>query len=104
RENDSLVVITVSDAGGGEWFRSARSSPSAASPYASEVALDGVGVPLVVRAALRASAPEMLLVGRPPGSRLPMLLGLLGLTAALASVALMQLRREHELARLRADF
>ena len=102
--NDSLLVITVSDAAGREWFRSARSSPTAASPYASEVALDGVGAPLVVRAALRASAPEMLLVGRPPGSRLPMLLGLLGLTAALASVALMQLRREHELARLRADF
>lgn len=103
--NDSLLVITVSDAAGVEWFRSARAtSPGAASPYASEVALDGAGVPLVVRAALRASAPEMLLVGRPPGSRLPMLLGLLGLTAALASVALMQLRREHELARLRADF
>jgi signal transduction histidine kinase len=68
------------------------------------VALDGAGVPLVVRAALRASAPEVLLVGRPPASRLPMLLGLLALTVALAAVALMQLRREHELARLRADF
>jgi signal transduction histidine kinase len=33
-----------------------------------------------------------------------MLLGLLALTVALAAVALMQLRREHELARLRADF
>src|SRR4029450_6763047 len=41
---------------------------------------------------------------RPPGSRLPILLGLLALTVALAAVALMQLRREHELARLRADF
>ena len=104
--NDSLLVITVSDASGREWFRSLRSSTVGAtpSPYASEVALDGAGVPLVVRATLRASAPEILLVGRPPGSRLPILLGLLALTAALASVALMQLRREHELARLRADF
>jgi signal transduction histidine kinase len=103
--NDSLLVLTVSDADGREWFRSAPSaSPSAASPYASDVALDGVGVPLIVHAALRASAPERLLVGRPPGSRLPMLLGLLALTAALAAVALLQLRREHELSRLRADF
>jgi signal transduction histidine kinase len=103
--NDSLLVVTVSDAAGREWFRSAPSGAvGAASPYASDVALDGTGVPLVVRAALRASAPELLLVGRPPGSRLPMLLGLLALTAALAAVALMQLRREHELARLRADF
>ena len=104
--NDSLLAVTVSDASGREWFRSARPSVvgAAPSPYASEVALDGAGVPLVVRAALRASAPEILLVGRPPASRLPILLGLLALTAALASVALMQLRREHELARLRADF
>jgi signal transduction histidine kinase len=33
-----------------------------------------------------------------------MLLGLLVLTAALSAIALIQLRREHELARLRADF
>jgi signal transduction histidine kinase len=103
--NDSLLVIRVSDATGVDWFSSARAGArGVASPYASEVALDGVGVPLVVRAALRATAPELLLVGRPPGSRLPVLLGLLALTAALAAVALMQLRREHELARLRADF
>jgi signal transduction histidine kinase len=103
--NDSLLILTVSDAEGHEWFRSAPSaSPNATSPYASDVALEGAGVPLVVHAALRASAPERLLVGRPPGSRLPMLLGLLALTAALAAVALLQLRREHELARLRADF
>jgi len=104
--NDSLLVVTVSQANGREWFRSAPPSAVGAtpSPYASEVALDGAGVPLFVRAALRASAPELLLVGRPPGSRLPILLGLLALTVALAAVALMQLRREHELARLRADF
>ena len=103
--NDSLLVIRVSDAAGAEWFSSApTASRGVTSPYASEVALEGVGVPLVVQAALRASAPDMLLVGRPPGSRLPVLLGLLALTAALAAVALMQLRREHELARLRADF
>src|SRR5262249_34293398 len=39
-----------------------------------------------------------------PQSRLPVLLGLLGLTAGLLVVAVLQLRREHDLARLRADF
>ena len=103
--NDSLLVLTVADGAGREWFRSSPTAPgSVASPYASEAALDVVGAPLVVHAALRSSAPELLLVGRPPGSRLPILLGLLALTGALAAVALMQLRREHELARLRADF
>jgi signal transduction histidine kinase len=104
--NDSLVAITVSDAAGRVWFQPALSTTTAreTSPYAGEVALEGFGIPLVVHAALRATAPERLLVGRPPASRLPMLLGLVALTAALAAVALMQLRREHELARLRADF
>ncbi|HUQ80053.1 MAG TPA: HAMP domain-containing sensor histidine kinase [Gemmatimonadaceae bacterium] len=103
--NDSLLSLVVTDPAGREWYRSSPATgPKVASPYASEVALDGAGIPLVVHAALRASAPELLLVGRPPGSRLPILLGLLALTAALAAVAAMQLRREHELARLRADF
>jgi signal transduction histidine kinase len=39
-----------------------------------------------------------------PASRLPLLLALLAVTAALAGVAVRQLRREGELARLRADF
>ena len=39
-----------------------------------------------------------------PQARLPVILGLLALTVALAVVALMQFRREHQLARLRADF
>ena len=104
--NDSLVAITVSDASGRVWFQSTRSATPAreTSPYSGEVALEGMGIPLVVHAALRANAPERLLVGRPPASRLPMLLGLLALTAALSAIALIQLRREHELARLRADF
>jgi signal transduction histidine kinase len=103
--NDSLLEVTVSDASKRVWFRSASAdSTLMPTPYASDVALEAVGIPLTVHAALRTSAPDVLLVGRPPASRLPMLLGLLALTAALAAVALLQLRREHELARLRADF
>ena len=108
--NDSLLVLTVRDSAGREWYRSAPdSSPATRAPgsiaaYASEVSLDAAGPPLIVRAALRPSAPERLLVGHPPSSRLPILLGLLALTAGLAVIAVIQLRREHDIARLRADF
>src|SRR5947199_5775292 len=45
-----------------------------------------------------------LVVGGRPRSNLPMLLSLLAITAALVVAALLQLRREYELSRLRADF
>ncbi len=54
-----------------------------------------------------ALSPEhagQLVIGGLPKSRLPLLLGLLGLTAILLGVAVQQLRREHDLTRLRADF
>ena len=54
-----------------------------------------------------ALSPEhagQLVIGGLPKSRLPLLLGLLGLTALLLGVAVQQLRREHDLTRLRADF
>ena len=57
-----------------------------------------------LRAVLRDATVNRLTAGPSPESRLPLLLGLLSLTVALAVVALLQLRREHELARLRADF
>jgi signal transduction histidine kinase len=53
---------------------------------------------------LRPEAASRLVIGGLPASRLPVLIGLLALTAALALAALQQLRREHQLARVRADF
>ena len=53
---------------------------------------------------LRPEAAGRLAIGGLPRSRLPLLAGLLALTAALAIAALLQLRREHELTRVRADF
>jgi signal transduction histidine kinase len=53
---------------------------------------------------LDAKAAGRLVIGGLPRSRLPLLLGLLALTAGLVVVAALQLRREHELARLRGDF
>lgn len=59
---------------------------------------------LTIDVALRQDAAGRLAVGAPARSNVPLLVGLLALTAALGAVALIQIRREHELARLRADF
>jgi signal transduction histidine kinase len=53
--------------------------------------------------ALATSDPGALIAGGLPRSRLFALLGLLVLMAGLVAVVVLQLRREHELARLRAD-
>jgi signal transduction histidine kinase len=54
--------------------------------------------------ALSPEHADQLVIGGLPKSRLPLLLGLLGLTTVLLGVAVQQLRREHDLTRLRADF
>ncbi|MFN8669700.1 MAG: HAMP domain-containing sensor histidine kinase [Gemmatimonadaceae bacterium] len=59
---------------------------------------------LTIDVSLRRDAAGRLAVGTPARSNVPLLVGLLALTAALGAVALVQIRREHELARLRADF
>ncbi len=64
--------------------------------------LDDAGLRL--GAALTQNASDRFSVGPPAGSRLPLLISLLVLTVALGAVALVQLRREHDLARMRADF
>jgi signal transduction histidine kinase len=96
---DSLLAVTVLDAAGRVVFRSA---PGPATSHASEVTLETLGG-LRARVALRDAALARLPVP-PAGTRLPVLLGLLLLTAALAAIAVLQLRRESELARLRSDF
>ena len=50
------------------------------------------------------AAADRLVIGGLPRSRLPLLLGLLALTGGLVVAAAFQLRREHELTRLRSDF
>ena len=67
---------------------------------ALEASLDG----LRYQVALNPERAAGLVIGGLPKSRLPLLLGLLTLTAGLLAVAVQQLRREHDLTRLRADF
>ncbi len=54
--------------------------------------------------ALRPEAAGGLVIGGLPRERLPLVIGLLALTVGLVVVALVQLRREAELSRMRSDF
>jgi signal transduction histidine kinase len=98
--NDSLVNISIRDRTGRPWFSSERGQPS---PYAADAPLKQVG-PLSVHAVIRERAVELLALGSIPVSRVPWLVGLLVITAAMIAMTVLQLRREHQLARLRADF
>ncbi len=97
--NDSLFVVAVVRTDGDTVFSSGGPDPT---PFAAEAALGWGG--LRTQVAIRRVAIVQLLVRPPVRSRLAVLLGLLVLTASLAAVAVLQIRREHELARLRADF
>jgi signal transduction histidine kinase len=59
---------------------------------------------LLVQTAIRPEYASQLVIGGLPRSRLPFLLALLAVAAALSFVAIGQIRREGELSRLRADF
>jgi signal transduction histidine kinase len=59
---------------------------------------------LAARVTLRRDAAARLVEGGLPASPLPLLLGLLAVTAGVVAVAFVQLRRHHALARLRTEF
>ena len=80
-------------ASGGDW-----------SPYHSEASLSADLGGLTLAAALRSEAAQTLVIGGLPRERLPLVVGLLTLTAGLVVVALVQLRREAELSRMRSEF
>jgi len=65
--------------------------------------LDGLLAGITTRVAVRAEAAGAAPAGGPK-SRLPLLLAVFGLTLGLVSVAIVQLRRQQELVRLRDDF
>lgn len=98
--NDSLLTITVSAASGELVYGSPHEEPS---PFAAQATADRVGS-MIVRVALRPAALARLRLGPPPRSRLPLLVTLLAAAAGLFVIALMQLQREQQLIRLRADF
>ena len=98
--NDSLVSVTVFGPAGDTIWQSGRRSLTPFTADASQETFGG----LTARATLRPLAIDRLALGAIPQSKVSLLLGLLGLTAGMMVLAVLQLRREQELARLRSDF
>lgn len=97
---NELLVVNVRTHDGTELYSSGETVPATR----LEGRLDDTFGSLAYEVLLKPEAATRLVIGGLPRSRLPLLLGLLGLTGALAVAALLQLRREHQLARLRSDF
>jgi signal transduction histidine kinase len=98
---DSMGSVIITDRYGVELYRSAAQY---ASPFSARDTIGTDMGDLYAQATLRAEVADQLIIGGLPRSRLPIILGLLGLTAVLIGIALFQLRRESQLARLRSDF
>lgn len=100
-ENTDLFSVRVRDPRGRTVYASA---PAYTSGFVAEDTIGRVRGDMVAEVTVKPQAATTLVIGGFPRSRLPLVLGLLALTLGLLSVAILQLRREAELARLRADF
>jgi signal transduction histidine kinase len=101
RPNDSLMMLSVR-ASEGRWvFQSPVVFPER---FTARDSLEDEYGSLLVEAAIRPDAASHLIIGGLPRSRLPLLLGLMLLTLGVGAAALVQTRREQQLARLRDDF
>lgn len=99
--NEALLSAEVFTPGGDPVYSSPRIYPAS---FSAADTLPPIFGSLVQRISLRPEAAGLLVVGGVPHTRLPLLFGLLALTIALVVVAVQQLRREAELARMREDF
>jgi signal transduction histidine kinase len=97
---DSLGAVRVLAPDSQEVFASGHYQ----SPFANTRAFDPMFGGPFAEITLRPAVARQLIIGGLPQSRLPLVLGLLGLTGVLVTTAIVQLRREQELARLRGDF
>jgi signal transduction histidine kinase len=96
-----LVELQVTDARGRTLF---ESDPVRDWKLDDTASLGAQFGSMHVRAQIRSGQADALVIGGLPRSRLPFLLALLAVAAALSFVAIGQIRREGELSRLRADF
>src|SRR5689334_5374396 len=97
------VRVTMVPAAGHESYVPGVESVTAMTIFADTVHLGGQFADLRLDVAFATSEPGSLTAGGLPRSRLFALLGMLVLMAGLVAVAVLQLRREHEVSRLRAD-
>jgi signal transduction histidine kinase len=100
-KNDSILSARVTDPQGRVLYASAMQYPP---KITGEMSFPETFGGLNFSIAIRPEAAGALVIGGLPRSRMPVLLGLLAVCGTLVVVALMQLRREYELARLRSDF
>ena len=98
---DSIGSVVVRDARGVPLYRSATQYPSTITGHDT---LGSFVANLQVDVSLRPEIAGRLVIGGLPRSRLPLLVALFALTAGLIVIALIQLRREYDLASLRTDF
>jgi signal transduction histidine kinase len=99
--NDSLLHIAVRDPAGVTLFESAVSFPPS---FPVQDTIGARYASLVVEVWTRPDAASHLIIGGLPRSKLPLTLTLLVLTLGVGAAALVQLRRERQLARIRDDF
>jgi signal transduction histidine kinase len=98
---DSIIAISVTTLDNREIYQSPGFFPS---PYRAADTLESNFGRLVMHVGLRPELAPQLVVGGLPRSRLPLLAGVFVLTAGLLGVALRQVYRQQELARLRTEF
>jgi signal transduction histidine kinase len=99
--NDSVLSLAVTIPSGDVLYRGGHRYPT------TVTGTDTLGVQLgglSVDVSLNPAVAQRLVIGGLPRSRMPLLLGLLTLTAGLVAVTLRQLRKEQQLTRLRSDF
>jgi two-component system phosphate regulon sensor histidine kinase PhoR len=101
RPNRDVITIAVTDKAGHSLF---ATTSDASNELASRVTSPFVIDSLRVEAAVRPEVAGTLLIGGLPAAGAPYSLALLGLAAALSVIAVVQIRREGELARLRSGF
>jgi signal transduction histidine kinase len=98
---DSILSISVTTANGKEVYH----SPGwVAETYSAVQAVEPNFGRLKMRVSLNKAFAPQLVVGGLPDSRLPILVALFVLAAGLLTVAVVQLRRQQQLARLRTEF
>jgi two-component system phosphate regulon sensor histidine kinase PhoR len=98
---DSILAISVTTIDNRPIYQSPGFFPSR---YRAADTLEANFGRLVMHVGLRPELASQLVVGGLPRSRLPLLAGVFVLTAGLLGVALRQLHRQQELARLRTEF
>ena len=99
--NRDVVAIRMLDGSSQTIY---ESEPGMNSPAFTRVALPPEYGGLTVHAMIRPDQASKLIIGGLPRSRLPFLLGLLALAAMMSVIAVIQIRRETELAGMRSDF